>query len=136
MWTHEESIETTATPAQIWKLFSDVAGWKKWNAGIEEIEIHGPFAVGATFSMRPPGGDAMTSKLIEVKENEGFTDETVVDETHVLVSHKIVSLASGHSQVIYSTVITGPAAAEFGPMVTGDFGSVLIALKNLAENSG
>ena len=134
MWTHEESIETTATPAQIWKLFSDVVGWKKWNAGIENIEIHGPFAKGTTFSMQPPGGDAFTSTLIDVKENEAFTDETVLDETHVVVHHKIVPLASGHNRIIYSTVITGPAEAEFGPMVTGDFQAVLIALKNLAEN--
>ena len=24
MWTHEESIETHATPARIWQLFADI----------------------------------------------------------------------------------------------------------------
>ncbi len=42
MWTHEESIETTATPEQIWRLFSDVVGWKKWNSGIQNIELYIP----------------------------------------------------------------------------------------------
>ena len=41
MWTHEESIETSASPATVWKLFADVARWKDWNAGIEAIEMHG-----------------------------------------------------------------------------------------------
>ncbi len=86
MWTKEYSIETSATPAQIWKLFSDVSGWKKWNAGIEKIEIHEPFAEGTTFSMQPPGQETLVSKLIEVKENEIFTDETIVSETRVVVS--------------------------------------------------
>ncbi len=133
MWTHEQSIETSATPARVWQLFADVARWKDWNAGIEKIEIHGPFANGTTFTMQPPGQDAITSKLIDVKPNEGFTDETVVDDTRVIVSHRLVTLPSGRTKIIYSTEITGPAADEFGPMVTSDFPEVLAALKRLAE---
>jgi hypothetical protein len=134
MWTHEASIETTATPAQIWKLFSNVAGWKEWNAGIEKIEIDGPFAEGTTFSMQVPGGDTFRSRLIDVNEDEGFTDETVVDATRVVVHHKLVHLSSGRTRVTNSTVVTGPAAAEVGPLVTGDFQAVLTALRNLAES--
>ena len=133
MWTHEQSIETSASPARVWQLFVDVARWKEWNAGIEKIEIHGPFANGTTFTMQPPGQDVITSKLIDVKPNEGFTDETVVDDTRVIVSHRLVTLPSGRTKIIYSTEITGPAADEFGPMVTSDFPEVLAALKRLAE---
>jgi len=133
MWTHEDSIETSALPARVWELFSDVARWKDWNAEIEIIEIHGPFAEGTTFTMQPPGQDALTSTLIEVKPNESFTDETVVDETRVLVSHQLVQLPSGRTKIIYRTEITGPGAEEFGAMVTSDFPNVLAALKNLAE---
>ena len=133
MWTHEQSIETSASPARVWQLFADVARWKDWNAGIEKIDIHGPFANGTTFTMQPPGQDVITSKLIDVKPNEGFTDETVVDDTRVIVSHRLVTLPSGRTKIIYSTEITGPAADEFGPMVTSDFPEVLAALKRLAE---
>jgi hypothetical protein len=133
MWTHEEAIETSATPAQVWKLFADVARWKDWNAGIESIQIHGPFEPGTTFTMQPPGQEAIDSILLVVKPDEGFTDETVVDKTRVLVSHKLVPLASGKTRIIYSTEITGPDAAELGPMVTSDFADVLMRLKRLAE---
>ena len=136
MWTHDESIEIAATPAQVWKLLADVAGWKKWNAGIESIEMHGPFVAGTTFSMKPPGEDGFTSTLLEVKENAGFIDETVIDGTRVVVDHRLLLLPSGKTQVTYSTEITGAAAAEFGPMVTGDFADVLDALKRLAERAG
>jgi uncharacterized protein YndB with AHSA1/START domain len=133
MWTHEESIETSATPARVWKFFADVAQWKNWNAGIETIQIHGPFKAGTTFTMRPPGQDAINSTLIEVKPNENFTDETLVDETRVVVSHKLQPLASGNTKIIYSTEITGPGAEELGPMITSDFADVLASLKRLAE---
>jgi hypothetical protein len=135
MWSHEESIETTASPERIWKLFSDVAGWKKWNAGIENIELHGIFTKGSTFFMQPPGDEGFMSTLVDVQENEGFTDETVIGETKVLVHHKITPLSSGKTRITYSTEITGSAAEEFGPMVTGDFPDVLKSLKGLAEKS-
>lgn len=135
MWTHEDSIETSAPAARVWELFSNVERWEDWNAGIESIELHGPFAEGTTFTMQSAGQDALRSTLIEVRPNESFTDETIVDETRVLVSHRLVPLPSGHTKIIYSTQITGPGAAEIGPMVTSDFPDVLAALKNLAEQS-
>lgn len=135
MWTHEESIETTATPAQIWNLFSDVAGWKKWNSGIENIELDGAFAIGTTFSMQPPGEEQFTSTLVKVEKDKGFTDETVIDGTRVLVHHQITPLPSGKTKITYSTEVTGLNAAEFGVIVTSDFPDVLKALKRLAEES-
>ena len=133
MWTHEESIEIRATPARVWELFADVPGWKAWNGGIDRIQLHGAFATGSTFTMQPPGADAFVSTLIEVREHEGFTDETVIDDTCVIVEHRIHPMASGEVRVTYSTRITGPSAEAFGPMVTGDFGEVLRGLKAVAE---
>lgn len=133
LWKHEESIVTSATPARIWALFADVPGWKKWNAGIEHIAIHGPFKEGTTFDMTPPGEEGFVSTLLNVKENQGFTDETVVNGNRVLVFHEIHALAPGQTRISYRTEITGPDAAEFGPMVVGDFPDVLAALKRTAE---
>jgi hypothetical protein len=134
-WTHEESIETTASPARVWSLLADVAGWKRWNAGIERIEIHGPFVAGTKFSMQPPGQEPFESTLISVTENGGFTDETVVGDTRVLVHHRIEARPSGGARVVYRTEITGPDAAEFGPFVTADFPQVLAGLCALAESA-
>ncbi|GGP17595.1 SRPBCC family protein [Silvimonas iriomotensis] len=133
MWSHEESITTTATPARIWQLFADVPGWKNWNAGIDYIEIHGPFAAGTTFAMQPPGQDGFVSTLTQVTALSGFTDETVIDGTTVVVDHRITPLSDTLTRITYSTTISGPQADEFGPMVTGDFADVLAALKALAE---
>lgn len=135
MWTHEDSIETAAAPASVWPLFADVAQWQRWNGGIERIELHGPFAAGTAFTMQSPGQDPLTSTLLEVTPNVSFSDETVVDETRVVVSHTLVPLPAGGTKIVYRTEITGPGADEFGPMVTGDFPEVLAALKRLAEQS-
>ncbi|HEY2346543.1 MAG TPA: SRPBCC family protein [Xanthomonadaceae bacterium] len=135
MWTHEHSIETSATPERIWNLFADVEGWKAWNAGIEDIALHGPFVAGTRFFMRPPGDEGFTSTLVRVEPGQGFTDETVIDGTRVLVHHEIGRTPAGDTRITYRTEITGPGAGEFGPMVTADFPQVLEALRNLAELS-
>jgi hypothetical protein len=135
MWTHEASIETTASTTALWKIFADVPGWKRWNAGIERIVLMGDFASGNRFVMQPPGQEAFISQLRDVVEEEGFTDETVIDGTRVLVSHRLLPLAWGGSKVVYRTEIEGPNAAEFGPLVTGDFDEILSELKALAEAS-
>jgi hypothetical protein len=56
MWEHEHSVETSATPDAVWRYWSDMVAWPRWNDGIEKIETHGPFAVGTTFTMTPRGG--------------------------------------------------------------------------------
>ena len=135
MWNHKHSIETSAPSARIWELFRDVAGWKAWNSGIEAIEIHGPFAAGTRFTMQLPDGTTLTSRLVEVEENRGFTDETWLDDTRVLVRHELAPLANGGTTITYSTQVTGSDAEAIGDIVTSDFPDVLLALKTLVENS-
>ena len=135
MWTASASIETTATPQAVWRLFEDVARWPMWNAGIERIELFGPFATGSTFAMQPLGMEAFTSTLIDVRPDAGFIDETIVEGTRFVVSHALEPLPGGGTRITYATQADGPAAEELGPRVTADFPDVLAALKARAERS-
>jgi Polyketide cyclase / dehydrase and lipid transport len=135
MWTATASIATIASPRTLWRLFEDVAGWTNWNAGIERIVLHGPFAAGSTFEMQAPGMDAFTSTLRDVRPDAGFVDETILDGTHFLVSHELQPLSAGGTRVTYAIRVEGPEAATLGPLVTADFPEVLAALKALAEQA-
>lgn len=133
MWTAEHSLEIAASPETIWSFFRDVNGWKKWNAGIEEIALHGPFAVGTEFTMKPPGQEELRSRLVVVRENEIFVDETRAGDIVVIVAHRIERLGPGRVRVTYAVEATGPASEEIGPAVSADFPDVLKALARLAE---
>ena len=76
VWRGEYRIETSAPAEIIWSIFRDVPGWKTWNAGVEQIEIDGPFTTGTWFTMKPAGQDPLRSRLVEVVENACFVDET------------------------------------------------------------
>jgi hypothetical protein len=134
MWTGEHIVETSASPEVIWSFFRDVAGWKKWNAGIEKIEIHGPFAEGTEFSMTPPGQETLSTRLVEVRENEVFVDETCVGELVVRVTHRIDRVDSRRTRVTYAVEAVGPGCDEVGPAVSADFPDVLKSLVRMAES--
>lgn len=93
-WFLEYSAETSASPEVIWRIFSDVPGWKQWNAGIEQIEMKGAFAVGTEFIMTPPGQEPLLTRLIEVRENESFVDETRLGELVIIVAHRLERVTS------------------------------------------
>jgi len=133
VWRGEHSIETSATPAVIWSIFRDVPGWKTWNAGIEHIAIEGPFSTGTWFTMKPPGEDPLRSRLVEVRENACFVDETRVGDLAITVAHRIEPLGAGRTRIVYAAEARGPEAAEIGPAVASDFSQVLAALAKLAE---
>ena len=133
VWRVEHAIETSATPEIIWSIFRDVPGWKDWNAGIETIEIDGPFATGTWFTMKPPGEDPLRSKLVDVRENVCFVDETRVGDLVVAVAHRIESRAAERTCITYAVEANGPGASEIGPAIASDFPAVLAALVNRAE---
>ncbi|GGY26600.1 SRPBCC family protein [Paludibacterium paludis] len=133
MWKTAYSIDSRARPETIWQLFRDVEGWQAWNAGIEEIQLHGPFAVGTWFTMTPPGQESLRSVLTEVVEPVVFTDETRVEGLVVVVSHRIDECEGGATRITYEIEVSGDGAEEAGRAISADFPDVLRALSGLAE---
>ena len=133
MWLHESTIEIEAPAEAVWTRFADVAGWKRWNAGVADCVLHGRFADGGGFDMRVPDGTRFRSRLFDVVEGRCFADETRVGEHLVRVWHRIDPLDRARCRVAYQAEVEGPDAAGVGDAVTGDFATVLAALKREAE---
>jgi uncharacterized protein YndB with AHSA1/START domain len=135
-WEYEYSVTTSAERDTVWRHWSDMAAWPAWNAGIEKIEIDGPFQVGTTFTMTPPGDDPIRMRLTEIVPGELFTDEADGGDFVVTTVHRLEQTGAG-TRIVYRTEISGPAAAqlgpEIGPAITADFPDVLEALVALAE---
>jgi uncharacterized protein YndB with AHSA1/START domain len=133
MWTYEHAVEARATPQALWACWSDMPNWPQWNLGIERIEIDGPFAVGTSFTMLPPGeDDPVRLRLVDIVPGQEFTDQMDGDEFTVTTIHRLEPSPDGRTRVVYRTEITGPAADQLGPQlgpaITADFPDVLAAL--------
>jgi uncharacterized protein YndB with AHSA1/START domain len=137
VWEYEYSVETSADPEGLWRLWSDLATWPQWNDGIETIDVAGPFEVGTAFTMTPPGDEPIRMRLTEIKPGESFTDEMDAGDFVVRTEHRLEPAAGGLTRIIYRTEITGEAAGqigpELGPRITADFPEVLAALAKRAE---
>ena len=137
MWANEQSIETTASPEAIWRLWSDVADWPEWNADIEHIVISGPFAPGSTITMTPAGQDPVELRISDAAEPQSFVDEADLGDVVVRTIHSVERLEGGRNGVTYRMEISGPAAdsvgPELGPQISGDFPETLGALVERAE---
>jgi len=77
MWTRSHSITSKeVTKEQMWKLFANVNEWHTWDEGIEYARMQGRFEKGNHFLLKPKGGPEVKIELIEVNENQKFTDVT------------------------------------------------------------
>ena len=89
MWEYEHSIETTANPEALWQHWTDMATWPQWNAGVETIDVEGPFEVGTAFTMTPPGDEPIRMRLVEVELGRSFTDEMDAGDFVVRTEHRL-----------------------------------------------
>jgi uncharacterized protein YndB with AHSA1/START domain len=137
MWSTEHSIETSAAPEQVWRLWADVRGWPDWNADIERIELVGPFAAGSRILMTPSGQEPIELRVAEASEPERFVDEADFGDVTVRTTHRVQRVAGDRSAITYRMEISGPQAdtlgPEIGPEISGDFPETLAALVELAE---
>jgi uncharacterized protein YndB with AHSA1/START domain len=137
MWTTEHSIETTAAPEAVWRLWADVARWPEWNGDIDRIEISGPFEAGSTISMTPVGADPIELRIADATEPVLFVDEADLGDVVVRTTHRIDTLDADRVRIVYRMEIDGPASdavgPELGPQISGDFPDVLAALARRAE---
>jgi hypothetical protein len=136
MWVYEHSVETSAAPDAIWRLWADVENWGTWNADIDSIEIRGPFATGTEITMTPPGQDPVHLRVAELTEREMFVDEAEIDGLLLRTIHRLDRLDAHRTRVVYRMEITGPAADEIGPhlgpAVTADWPDTVAALARAA----
>lgn len=105
----KHTVETMATPSQIWKIWQDVANWNSWDEGIEFARLNGPFQAGSLGCIKPFDGPLLKTQLIKVVPNELFIQEAKLLWAKAVMTHSI-SLDNGITQVTFQTDIQGPLA--------------------------
>ena len=137
MWSTEHSVETSASPEAVWRLWADVPRWPEWNADLAQAELEGEFREGNTIRMTSNDGDVVELRIAEAVEPERFVDEAELGGITVRTTHRLEPAESERMRIVYRMEITGPDAdtlgAELGPQISGDFPEVLEALARRAE---
>jgi hypothetical protein len=136
MWTYDHSIVTDATPEAIYPLYADVPNWTRWDAGLKDVTLDGPFEVGSNGSLTPEGQGPLQYRLVDVQPNRGFSDETDFEGLTIRFDHVLDKLPDGRTRVTHSVTISGPGSDDFGPKVgpniVADLPEAMEALAQLA----
>src|SRR5450759_2196139 len=72
------SVESTASPERVWKIWSDMSTWGDWNPNVSTMDWTGGFVQGSEGTMNtkagqhhcrvePAGGKTKLSQMVEIK---------------------------------------------------------------------
>lgn len=111
-----QTVETTASPADIWHVWQDVDNWNTWDHGIEFSTIDGPFEEGTTGTLKPKGGPLVQTLLTRVEPMKMFVDESKLFLARIIVSH-FLDGSKGKTQVTHQIEMTGPLAFLFAFLI-------------------
>src|SRR2546427_5721381 len=128
------SVDTTASPDKVWKIWSDMSTWGDWNPNVSTMEWAGGFQSGTTGVMNTRAGQHHKMKLLDVVPGQSFALETsVVPLTYFRFNCRIGS-AGGKTTGGQWVEAKGPPRPLLGGMM-GPQGSKEVGalLRNPAE---
>lgn len=107
------TVETRATPAQIWRVWEDVETWKSWDEEIEFSRLNGSFEAGTTGYLKMHNSPILKTEITECEPLRRY-----VFEARLLlarsVSTSIIEQIAGKTYVTLINEIRGPLAHFYG----------------------
>ena len=135
----EHTVETTASPAAIWRIWEDVTHWNKWDHNIEFSSIDGPFKKGTTGTLKPKGGPLVHTLLTQVEPMKSFVVESKLPLTRIIFSHSLTGSA-GKTRVTTKIEMKGMLSFFFafviGRTMKKNLPEEMKSMVKLAERKG
>ncbi|MEV4126200.1 SRPBCC family protein [Nocardia sp. NPDC049707] len=97
---------STAAPAAFFAKWADMATWPEWNNDTEWVRLDGPFAQGASGTLKPKGGPEVPF-IVERLSDREFVDVSKLIGARLIFDHQVASDAEG-TTVTVTVSIEGP----------------------------
>jgi uncharacterized protein YndB with AHSA1/START domain len=139
MADNQRSVETNASPAAVWKIWSDTSTWAEWNPDVQSMTLNGPFATGTSGTMKTKQGTRQV-QLTEVVPGRSFRLETtVIPLTRFAFECQVVAGPAGKTTISQAIRVGGPLGGVVGgmmaPQIANTFLPLLQGLARKAEAS-
>ena len=102
------SITSPAPASAFFERWADMATWPEWNTDTEWVRLDGPFAQGASGTLKPKGGPKVRFVVAELSE-ERFLDVSRLLGARLSFDHRVSRLATG-TRVEVTVTLDGPLA--------------------------
>ena len=133
------SVETPASPEQVWRIWSDMSTWGEWNPNVSTMDWSGGFVSGSTGVMNTRAGQHHKMQLVDVNPGRSFAILTAVVPGTRFRFNCRVEPAGGKTKVSQTVEVGGALGpllgGMLGPQVSKDFGVLLQNLARKAESA-
>ncbi len=126
--------EVAASPESIWEVVRDFGGIKRWNPGIEDVEVEGS-GVGSVRTIKMGGGIELQERLEHVDDvGRSFSYSIIAGPVPVenyLASLTIHEADEGHSRITWQSSFDpkGAPEADCVALFTGVYEGGIAALR-------
>ncbi|WP_310482747.1 SRPBCC family protein [Chamaesiphon sp. VAR_48_metabat_403] len=67
------TLTTTAPPATIWGIWTDVSNWSRWDTELRDSTLNGAFILGATGILTTAAGRASRFRISQFNPGQSYT---------------------------------------------------------------
>ena len=136
----EASLDTKASPAVVWRIWSDVNQWPQWNPDMNESRLDGPLKLGATGMINTKSGGKHDVVVTHYEDGRSFELESTALPGTKMASRATITPSGNGSRITQGFEPRGLLAPIVGPMMGGQilktFNAVLNGLKQRVETGG
>jgi hypothetical protein len=133
----EASLETTAAPATVWRVWSDVDHWPSWNPDMIASHLDGALALGMTGMIETKSGGKHRVVVTAYEEGHAFELESTALPTTRLAIRATITPDGDGSRITQGFEPRGLLAPVVGMLMSGmiltTFQAVLTGLKGKVE---
>lgn len=130
------TLETAAPPERIWQLWTDVAGWPRWDTALSAAELDGPFTRGARGRLRSKGSPESAFMIVELEPGRSYTMAVPLLLAELRVRRALAATPAG-ARYTHEVSFVGPMGWLFGQLLGRRFRALLPGvmerLRQLAE---
>lgn len=130
------TLETTATPEQIWVLWVDVPGYGRWDDSIEWARLASGFQVGATGELQPREGRRTAFTIVALEEGRSFSCLASLPFAQLRFTHSMEPTEMG-TRLTHGIELSGALAwvwgRVLGPVCRSNLPIAMRKLARLAE---
>src|ERR1700694_1692815 len=117
MADNQRSVETSASAAAVWRVWSNAASWQEWNPDVQSMTLNGPFAAGTSGTMNTKQGTRQV-QLTDVVPGQSFRLETtVIPLTRFAFECQVLAGPAGQTTISQAIHVGGPLGGLVGGMM-------------------
>lgn len=103
-------VTSTAPPPAFFERWADMATWPEWNLDVDWVRLDGPFAQGATGTLKPKGGPKVRFVVESLVQDKEFDDVSRLAGARLTFAHRVTETAGGGCTVHVQITMSGPLA--------------------------